>query len=612
MTDIFAETAATLRQAGIRQRDIAEQLEPAVAAIHEPFVRKYLDEGPQPGVTREELIRRVAEYVTAGGMAEYEVAESLTAGPDARAFHFSHMLEQAKRNGLLDKIADAAKWQASLRAAESDRDRILDAFQSALIDAQFQLEKALEPPPISSIRKTRMPEQSSQTAPEQPDPMRNLIGRLKRGAAQIAHTNPDLAQRIEGLSKRAEADPARMNSPEFRTVVACVVQDLERATGRGTIPMPGELRAEMKQRAVSYPGLQNERMLALLRETASMGARDAPLIRSIREAGRRIAGSADQNGRDAIERIEVLENRLRLAPEAAGKNLPQIEALPPEPAPAGNQDGNTALNSPKEVRAAASPGSGDRPAAKQPEQASAPQMQPQTIQIAQPAKQGAVGAIFSTMRAPTPHGPPPWAPPPAALGERVTLFAQRLADGKTDRLLRAAERSGHAALDALDGLRAAPGAAVLGKIEAAASTEPGGMQAVMAEMRPDGRYAGLADEFAATLQQEKGFAAALTRAIDAAGQYGTDRVAVAQDFEARKMDVQQLDARFDRADQAIGDFLSQIPGKQPGKTALDELAENAVKLLRKAMAKVREFVAPKHEIGAAATPSPSPSPAMAG
>ena len=75
------------------------------------------------------------------------------------------------------------------------------------------------------------------------------------------------------------------------------------------------------------------------------------------------------------------------------------------------------------------------------------------------------------------------------------------------------------------------------------------------------------------------------RAIDAAGQYGTDRVAVAQDFETRKMDVQQLDGRFERADQAIGDSLSEIPGKQPGKSALDELAENAVKLLRKAMEK---------------------------
>ena len=75
------------------------------------------------------------------------------------------------------------------------------------------------------------------------------------------------------------------------------------------------------------------------------------------------------------------------------------------------------------------------------------------------------------------------------------------------------------------------------------------------------------------------------------------------------MDAAQLDARFDRADQAIGDSLAQIPGKQPGKTALDELAENAVKLLRKAMTKVRELVAPKAESAAAA---PSPAPAMAG
>ena len=83
MSDIFAETVATLREAGLRQRDIAEHLDPAVTAIHETFVRKYLAEGPQPGVTREESLRRVAEYVTAGGMAEYEAAEELTSGPDS-------------------------------------------------------------------------------------------------------------------------------------------------------------------------------------------------------------------------------------------------------------------------------------------------------------------------------------------------------------------------------------------------------------------------------------------------------------------------------------------------------------------------------------------------
>ena len=78
----------------------------------------------------------------------------------------------------------------------------------------------------------------------------------------------------------------------------------------------------MKRLAVTYPGLQNERMQALLRETASMGVRDAPLIRDIREAGRHIAGSADQGRPDAIGQIEVLENRLRLAPGATREPAP--------------------------------------------------------------------------------------------------------------------------------------------------------------------------------------------------------------------------------------------------------------------------------------------------
>ena len=74
------------------------------------------------------------------------------------------------------------------------------------------------------------------------------------------------------------------------------------------------------------------------------------------------------------------------------------------------------------------------------------------------------------------------------------------------------------------------------------------------------------------------------------------------------MDVQQLDARFDRADQAIGNLLAGIPASEPGKTALDELAEERVKLIRKAMEKVREIVAPKH----GALPPPAPSPACYG
>jgi hypothetical protein len=109
-------------------------------------------------------------------------------------------------------------------------------------------------------------------------------------------------------------------------------------------------------------------------------------------------------------------------------------------------------------------------------------------------------------------------------------------------------------------------------------------------MAAGGKYAELRDEFAA----DKTLAASISKAVQAAGKYGADRLAVSQNYESRGLDMQQLEARFGEADKAIGDSLSKIPGKD-GKSTLDDLAERAAEIFRKAMEKVRDFMAPKQE-----------------
>ena len=63
--------------------------------------------------------------------------------------------------------------------------------------------------------------------------------------------------------------------------------------------------------------------------------------------------------------------------------------------------------------------------------------------------------------------------------------------GRDEIALRDAEKSGHAALDALEGFRTGEGADVMSRIQEAARSDPGGMAGVLSEMREGGRFADL-------------------------------------------------------------------------------------------------------------------------
>ena len=443
-------------------------------------------------------------------------------------------------------------------------------------------------------------------APPKRDAVAELLEKFERIAGALGNKEPGIAAGLNRLVEQG-AEPGRTEQLLFRTQVAYMLQDVEKLAGTKITSVPGELRAELTQLAGSSPGLENKQMEALLRGTVDIA--DRGVIRDIRRNAATIAGLGDQQSSQAQEMVEVLENRLRLATRFSGS---ATSSLPNAPTSGNGPVSTAADNSAAEkVRTAQSPGditsaSTDakpyRPT-RQADAASGIGVSPQAA--SQP--KGLMSSIMDGLRAPS--GPtPPWEPPPASMKERVSGFEQKLADGRTDQHIRAAEKSGQALMQSMETFVNGPGAGVLGKIEAAASTEPGGMRAVMSEMQPGRRYAGLRSEFDNALQQDRAFAASFNAVEKAAVQYGHDRLTLGADFQARKLDASQLDARFDRADAAIAAAAEKVPGRTPGQSVMTEMAEKIGELLNKAADRVRQIFAREPEAGPKQGSSPGMTP----
>ena len=448
--------------------------------------------------------------------------------------------------------------------------------------------------------------------PSKREAMADLLDKFEKVAAVLGTKEPGISAGLNRLVAQA-AEPGRTEQPLFRTQVAYMLQDVEKLVGAKVASVPDELRTELTKLAGSSPGLVNRDMEALLRSTPEIA--DRGVVRDIRRTAATIAGMGDQQTSSQVqEMVEILENRLRLA--ARFSATPARSAAPagnaPDPVPSTSRTINPSDTPPAEkVRAVPSPGDGGKadiePKPREPElQIDSPAAKAGSVQVASLPKR-LMSNIMDGLRAPS-CPTPPWEPPPAAMKDRVSAFEQRLAEGRMDQQIRAAERSGQALMQSMKTFMNGPGAGVLGRIEAAASTEPGGMRTVMSEMQPGGRYASLRAEFDNALQQDRAFSASFNAVEKAAARYGHDRLALGADFQARKMDASQLEARFDRADAAIAGAAEKIPGRSPGQSVMAEMAEKVGELLSKAAERVRQIFAREPEAGPKQGSSPSMAP----
>ncbi len=135
---------------------------------------------------------------------------------------------------------------------------------------------------------------SSGTTGEAPqgDALRDVIAKLNQvvSQGQLALADPALAKTVGKLVEQGN-DPARLEQGSFRTGVAYAVQDLEKLPAI-TVAMPAALRAEMTELAATSPGLQNERMQALVAKTPELTERG--LIEDIRRAAYQTARSGPE------------------------------------------------------------------------------------------------------------------------------------------------------------------------------------------------------------------------------------------------------------------------------------------------------------------------------
>jgi hypothetical protein len=431
------------------------------------------------------------------------------------------------------------------------------------------------------------------------DPLKVLLAEMKAAANTLGPRDAEIQNAVERLITQVD-DAQRLQQPGFRTGVAYVLQDLEKAVRR-TFAMPPDLATEMRQSALSSPGLSNPRMATLLQATPTID--DRGLIRDIRQAAKGISREGSHQDTPQIRaQLDVLEHRARLsrAPSVATPRMGQSDKTAPEPTRLSTAAASPANESGQPGNAATGSAgmTADRPVFR-------PQPAPADPRSTQG---GVVRDILRAGRMPVPSQIERFAPPAAPVGVRISQFEQRLAESRTHQLIQAAERSGVQAIEAAEQFIIGPGRGILGKIEAAASTESGGMQAVLSEMRSGGRYADLRTEFDGAYQQDRNFAGAYDKMVENAARFGKDRMAVNSNYASRGLDISQLDGRFQRAEEALGEAAAKTPGRIPGNSALDEMGEKLTELLRSAAEKVRTFF--DKEVGAAANQQARPSPSM--
>ena len=385
------------------------------------------------------------------------------------------------------------------------------------------------------------------------DEIVQLMSRLQLAGRRLDTSQDKLIREIGGLVREAR-EPGTRDDVVFRTRVAYALQDTEKLMDPIRIS-PG-LRTELTGLAATYPGLQNDRMKALVASTPEI---DQPAsVRLIRQTAATVAAQFDQTTPIVSSRIDSLENSLRLATRTADKGTTQDQT-------------------------SANPNAGDKPASRQ-QTPAAPvaNEQAQAAITGQPRPGRLLVDLMNRIRTPEPEAPAPWDRQLTPMGDRITAYTAKLREGEQEQSFRRAERSGELALQSMKAFSDGPGSVLMSRIRDAAKTDPNGMTGVLAEMREGGRYAGLRQDFNVALQQDKGFMAAYEKAASGVARFGADRVEVARIADGRT-DSAAIAGRFEKLDAMIGRAASELPGRKDGKSFTDELVDRASEIVRKAV-----------------------------
>ena len=459
--------------------------------------------------------------------------------------------------------------------------------------------------------KAEAPAAASPASTAPADPLRGVVAQMAAQAGKLQQQAPDLAKTIASLDASLSS-PDALRHEGLRTRIAWAIMDYERSTGT-KLALPEDLRREMEERMVSYPGLRNPRAQAMLRETAAMSSVD--LVRQVRRVVCNIAKARDQDTPEIADQLQTLDTKIRVmsgavAPEKpAAAPVAATPATPPAKAAPAVEGGSTVAASPgpgvqAEVRTDAEgkqDGGAKAGAAKPPAQEAA------AGQTGGTARKSLANHLLSRVKPAPSDGHPPWERITSGLAERLERMEEGIADRRTARTVADAESAGRAAMTAVEAFVSGPGRNLLERVQTAAAREPGGLDSVIKEMRQGGKHAGLRTEFDEAIRTP-GFARSYDQAIKAIGRYGELRQAQMQEFGRRGIDPAKAEA-FERIDASLGEDAARIPGREGGKSALQELAAKTAEVFMAAVGKVRAMVSGAVSAARATTsPSPSPSP----
>ncbi len=434
------------------------------------------------------------------------------------------------------------------------------------------------------------------------DAIKQAVDQLRASLPKLQETNPAYASGLSNFLQSAD-DPVRLNQAEFQHRIAYAVKDVERMTGPFE-RLGGDARQRIADLSTSSPGLKNDRVESLLSDANS--SVDTPLRNDIRRTAIEIGKQADQGTPQIQSQLEALENRVRLsapAPAAQPPATPGAEATNAPPLAPGLD----ALGRPAgSVQSATS-----QPSAPTAEtaHARADQQQARQAQVNQETygQAGAGAAIASTMlrgfqKLGEAIPPPPWEAMTTSFGDRLKSFETRQQARSDQKVIDGLEQSGANALSALQNLTNNEGAAMMSRVNQAARSDPNGIEGVLAEMRPGGKYAALRQQFNVAITDEKGFAAAYDKAVEAVGQYASDRKA-ASPIVARGSDAVAITARLEALEQNVGERMAGIPSLSDGKTMLEDLRKQAAEVFKAIADGIKNLF---QRASPRASPSPGP------
>jgi hypothetical protein len=185
----------------------------------------------------------------------------------------------------------------------------------------------------------------------------------------------------------------------------------------------------------------------------------------------------------------------------------------------------------------------------------------------------------------------------AAVSDMIS--STRIAD-RLQAVTSRAEKAGAEAKAAVQDLMTGPGRDIASRITYAAKAEGGNVDTVLAEMKPDGKYASLRAEFEAQIQRNPALAEATERAVTKVNAYGEARDALDNALRRVERGPEDVEGKFRSTDEMLAKATSIFPGSKPGTAMIENLGQK----IREALRHVVDVI--RHAIGLDTAPAQQP------